>query len=282
MTGELIMLFASTFGLAISQDRPPAKSQELLPEYVQRYKQKRIEQEERIRIAQQAAATNPNSAEAHFKLGDAYRNAEGSNAEHAAKAYKRAILLKLDYFEAYKGLAWAYGFLKEYEKQFNALEHAIALNPNDAEVYCQLGDAHSIFDIKMKDPPFPSNEEVKLGVEAHRRKAELAAEAYKQALRIKPDYAEAHRGLGTAYLSMQRHSEALEAYKKAIAYDPKNPIMHIGLGYVYLDMSDYERALEQHKAALRLIEKVEWPSKGVHEIAAVMLFDEIQERLKEK
>ena len=40
-----------------------------------------------------------------------------------------------------------------------------------------------------------------------------AIEAYKQAIRIKPDYAEAHYNLGIAYLVTGDKDSALEEYK---------------------------------------------------------------------
>ena len=44
-------------------------------------------------------------------------------------------------------------------------------------------------------------------------KHEEAIESYRQAIRIDPDYANAHSNLGKAYLDLNRKSYALDQYK---------------------------------------------------------------------
>jgi superkiller protein 3 len=283
MVVNLILLFGLALCSPPLRDCTPSKAQDWLPEYVERGKEEKRQQNENIKRAQQVTIINPNSGEAFFILGEAYRINGGANAEAAAEAYKRAISLKPNYSEAYKGLAWAYGALKQSQKRTEALEQAIELNPNDAEAFCKLGDAYNEFDIGRQVPPLPSDEELKSAVEAHRKKAESAVEAYKQAIAIKPGYAEAYSGLGSAYLILQRKSDAIEAYTQAIEYDSHNPLMRIGLGYAYLHFRDSEAALEQHKAAMQLIENVKEPdARSAYEMGARMLLDRIKERIKEK
>lgn len=283
MTYKLILILAGVFalGLAVTQVRMPAKTQNV--QHVQAHNNDVKRQKENIATARQQVASTPDSAEAHFALGEAYRNAEGPDAERALESYKRAILLKPDYAEAYKGLAWAYGTLNQHEQQINALEQAVRLNPNDAEAYCKLGDAYNTFDIGRRVPPFPTSGEVKMAVDRHEKKVELAVGAYERAIKIKPDFAEAYKGMGSAYLSLHRHTEAIAAYKRGIEHAPNNPLLRTGLGYVYLDLNNYEEALEQHKAAMRLIEDVEQPGiKSVYEIDAGLLFSRIQEKIQDK
>ena len=283
MVGKLILLLALALCSPTLRERRPTKAQDWLPEYVQRRKEEERQQKENIKRAQQETIINPNSGEAFFILGEAYRINGGPTAEAAAEAYKRAIRLKPNYSEAYKGLAWAYGALKQPQKRAEALEQAIELNPNDAEAYCKLGDAYNEFDFGRQLPPLPSEEELKAAVEAHRKKAESAVEVYKQAIAIKPGYAEAYSGLGSAYLFLQRKSDAIEAYTQAIEYDSHNPLIHVGLGYAYLHFRDYKAALEQHQAAIQLIENVKEPdARSAYEIGARMLLDRTKERIKEK
>lgn len=282
MLCKLMFMFASALSLAIAQERPPTKPQGWTPEYTQQQEQERRQQQETIKQAQQQVVTNPDSAEAYFNLGEAYRNGGRDNAKPAEEAYKRAILRKPDYAQAYKGLAWAYDIQEQHSKQVEALEQAIKLDPGDAEAYCKLGDAYTTFDLGRRGSTFPSEDEVKLAVEAHRKKAAMAVEAYEQAIRIKPNYAEAYSGLGSAYLTLQRHQEAIEAYHRAIEYDDNNPLMHIGLGTVYLLMKDYRAALEQHKLAMQLIENTKPLLRDVYEMAAVLFLSRVQEMMKEK
>ena len=132
----------------------------------------------------------------------------------------------------------------------------------------------------MRESAFPSSKGLELATEKHPEKARLAIEAYKQAIRIRPDYGDAYEGLGSAYLFLQRYEEAIGAYRSAIKNDPKNPLMRIGLGYVYLAIGDIEGALEEHKAALKLIDVSEPRLMGTYEMGAMMLFLRINERVK--
>ena len=47
-----------------------------------------------------------------------------------------------------------------------------------------------------------------------------AINAYKQTIRLKPDDAKAHCGLGVAYVELGRYQEAVEACKEAIRLKP--------------------------------------------------------------
>jgi tetratricopeptide (TPR) repeat protein len=74
-----------------------------------------------------------------------------------------------------------------------------------------------------------------------------AIEAFKQAIRIKPNHAEAHLNLGQIYFALEMHKEALEAYKQAIRIKPDYVIAHSSLGLMYLLNNDRESALEQYE-----------------------------------
>jgi tetratricopeptide (TPR) repeat protein len=76
-----------------------------------------------------------------------------------------------------------------------------------------------------------------------------AIESYKQAIRIKPDYAKAHYGLGLVYASpdLCRWQEAIEALKQAIRIKPDYVEAHFFLGVTYLMTGDKGSALEEYK-----------------------------------
>ncbi|HEX8772938.1 MAG TPA: VWA domain-containing protein [Pyrinomonadaceae bacterium] len=74
-----------------------------------------------------------------------------------------------------------------------------------------------------------------------------AVEAYRQAIRYKPDLASAHNHMGTAYFKQGEHNRAIEAYREAIRLDPKSPSAYHNLGAVYLERGDKDAALEQYK-----------------------------------
>ncbi len=81
---------------------------------------------------------------------------------------------------------------------------------------------------------------------------ELAVEAMKTAIRLKPDFAAAHNALAEFYLEMGRYDEAVEALKTAIRLNPDDANAHYNLGASYVRMERYAEAVEAVKTAIRL------------------------------
>ena len=61
-------------------------------------------------------------------------------------------------------------------------------------------------------------------------KSDEAITHFQQALRLKPDYAEVHNGLGVALFKKGRIPEAIEHYQQAIRLKPDYPEAHNNLG----------------------------------------------------
>ena len=53
-------------------------------------------------------------------------------------------------------------------------------------------------------------------------KLEEAIEAYKKALALKPDYAEAYSNMGVALKGQGKLEEAIEAFNRALSVEPEN------------------------------------------------------------
>src|SRR3990172_607849 len=77
-------------------------------------------------------------------------------------------------------------------------------------------------------------------------------EAYKQAIRIKPDLAEAHNNLGVAYGKSGMYKEEIEAYKQAIRIKPDYAEAHNNLGVAYGKSGMYKEEIEAYKQAIRI------------------------------
>ncbi|MBU4227716.1 tetratricopeptide repeat protein [bacterium] len=83
-----------------------------------------------------------------------------------------------------------------------------------------------------------------------------AIEAYKQAIRIDPDYADTHynlhHNLGIDYGSIGNYTKAIESFKRAIRIDPDYADNYYGLGIAYCKLSFYEDAIESFKQVIRI------------------------------
>jgi tetratricopeptide (TPR) repeat protein len=81
-------------------------------------------------------------------------------------------------------------------------------------------------------------------------------DAYKQAIRIKADYAEAHYNLGNVYIDSGKYQEAIGAFKQAIRIKPDYAEAHYNLGGAYIFMNDKDSAVEVYNILKDLDEEL--------------------------
>ena len=129
-------------------------------------------------------------------------------------------------YEAYDDKALYFIDKREYEKALSYLEIVIKTDISSlkAWAYFQIGYCYDELGNYTK-----------------------AIEAYKQAIRIDPDYAIAHYNLGVIYGHLGFHKDAIEAFKQAIRIDPDYVRAHLGLGIIYLMVGDKSSALHEYK-----------------------------------
>jgi tetratricopeptide (TPR) repeat protein len=128
-------------------------------------------------------------------------------------------------------------------------------------------------DLEMDKPEIDMEEEVKEEVEQEIEKEEAvikrksaddynnlgvsyknkgkydeAIVAYKQAIKINPDYGEAYNNLGSAYSELGMYKEAVGSYKKATnLIKPNHAGAHYNLGFAHLMLEDDDSALREYK-----------------------------------
>ena len=83
-------------------------------------------------------------------------------------------------------------------------------------------------------------------------KMEEAIEAYKKALAIKPDYADAYNNMGNALQDQGKLDEAIEVYKKALAIKPDYADAYNNMGNALQDQGKLDEAIEVYKKALAI------------------------------
>ena len=74
----------------------------------------------------------------------------------------------------------------------------------------------------------------------------------RQAIRLKPDYAEAHNNLGLVLQSQGHIDEAIAAYRQAIGLKPDYPEAHLVLGNALKDSGQLDEAIASYRQAMRL------------------------------
>ena len=119
---------------------------------------------------------------------------------------------------------------REHGKAIAAAERAIALNPNGADAYSNLGYILSLSD-----------------------RSDEAIEFFEKAIRLNPIPPSYYlQQLGIAYRSLGRYEEAIEAYKKALQRSPTDLFAHIGLAATYVLLGREEEGRAEAAEVLRI------------------------------
>jgi tetratricopeptide (TPR) repeat protein len=81
---------------------------------------------------------------------------------------------------------------------------------------------------------------------------EEAISHYREAIRLKGDYAEPHYNLGNALASEGRHDEAISHYRDALRLKPSYVEAHNNLGMALVHTGRFDEAIQQFRRALEL------------------------------
>ena len=82
-----------------------------------------------------------------------------------------------------------------------------------------------------------------------------ALRAFKEAVKLNPEYAEAYYKMGLVYDSMLDHDKAIEAYTKVVALNPDFVKAYQSLGLAYEGKGQRAEAVKYFKKALEKEEK---------------------------
>lgn len=83
-----------------------------------------------------------------------------------------------------------------------------------------------------------------------------AAESFRQAIALNPQYPDAHFGLGHAFFDLGRWSAAVEELRTAVRLNPRDADAHHMMGLAYCKQGDYTRGVQSLQQAVQL--KPDW------------------------
>jgi tetratricopeptide (TPR) repeat protein len=84
------------------------------------------------------------------------------------------------------------------------------------------------------------------------KKYKDAIDDYTEAIRAKPDYADAYAGRGWSYLQLGLYEKAIMDLSEAIRLGPENPEAYLNRGAAYADLKQHERAIADYTEVIRL------------------------------
>lgn len=170
-----------------------------------------------------AVQLEPTDSEMWQDLGDAY--ASGGHYEEAIKAYKATLQIDPDWLWPHVALAWTYyNDLQRYDEAIDAWKQVIQRDPNAAGCHLLLGcsyekagklqNAQFYFNKSKELNPNLAEEIFQNGNEAYDSgDYDSAINCYSNVIRLEPDRADAHYGLGKTYLQLKKKNLAMEEYK---------------------------------------------------------------------
>lgn len=147
----------------------------------------------------------------------------------AIEASRRAVSLRPS-AESYFNIGLANYYLKQYREAADAYRQSIRIDPyNGADAWYALGLVYRDWG-----------------------KADEEIQAYKQALRLKPDYTSAFERLGAAYLRTRKYPLAIETYKQIATLKPGDADVPNKIGEAYVELGLMSDAVEAFKRAIQL------------------------------
>ena len=182
---------------------------------------------ETVGLAQRALVIEPQSARAHFILGDAFD--ELGMLEAAIGEYQQALQLDPGFAMAYNDLGSVYQKQKRYEEAGRAYQAATRVDANFALAHHNLAALYQQWGLQ-----------------------DQAISEYQAAVRTDPNHADAHHNLGVIYLQRGRLDLAAHELQTAARLTPDDGMTHGNLGQVYWQQGRTSDAVREWQTALRL------------------------------
>jgi tetratricopeptide (TPR) repeat protein len=201
-----------------------------------------------------SVSSDPKFARGYVELGMAYRGLE--DYALAEKAFAKAVSIQEDSC-ALCGLGMVYHLQHRNSEAEAALKKAVALNPADVCGFHQLGslyydeeryqEAIQAFLTEATLNPKAGTYHFIGNAYRYTGKFDEAVTAYRDALRLDPEYTRLFEDLGDAYYGLGRYTQAIDAYRQAIKADPDNVGARFSLSLTELRHGDVKVALEQYQ-----------------------------------
>lgn len=179
----------------------------------------------RIAALENAAISNPDSAQIYFELGNAYRFC--GDYQNAVESFDRATKIKPDFFAAYFNMAISLKFLRRFDEALDCLHKAKMLKPDFEGNYLNLGNIYML-----------------------KKDLDTARDYFCTALRIKPDLVEAHYHLGMIMRRWGLLDEAIICYKNALRFDSRNLCAMLNYGETFLAKGEIDTAMKYFEEIL--------------------------------
>jgi tetratricopeptide (TPR) repeat protein len=176
---------------------------------------------------EKAVESDSNYAEAWAQTG--FCNEKLGKHAEALEASKKAVVLRPS-AESYFNIGLANYYLKQYKEAADGYRQSIKLDPY------QAADAYYALGLVYRDWG----------------KADEEIQAYKAAIRLRPDYTVAYERLGSRYLRSKKYNEAIEIFRQLSALKPGDANAPNNMGEAYFELNRLNDAVESFRQSIRL------------------------------
>jgi tetratricopeptide (TPR) repeat protein len=197
------------------------------------------------------------AAERYYSQGVAQLSRD--DYARAIQNFERATELDPNYPEAWYQAGFCYGVLNRHQDSLKASRNAARLRPDWTEAYVNIGassyalgqfkDAVDAYRqaLRLEDGP---DTQYSLGLSLSKlNRTDEEILAYRRAIALKPDHANALERLGAAFFKQKRYAEAAQAYDQLKTYKPDAKTYN-ALGESYFELNKSEDSLQAFNSAL--------------------------------
>jgi len=212
---------------------------------------------------------DPNFADVYANLSTVY--CEKKMFDRAESVLKKAIAFEPRNSSFYNQLGNVYNQMDQCEKAILQYKKALKLT-HDSRKTIRPQTSSPPPNLSSTEDSAGAGNDTGVAAEAHYGlglaynklgMADNEIQAYKEALRIKPDMVAALANLGNAYFAKADYDKAIEQYKKAVHLQPNDAAIHYNLGAAYSNKADYKEAVQQHLQAVQLEPEMADAHKGL-------------------
>jgi predicted CXXCH cytochrome family protein len=203
---------------------------------------------------------HPARAEYYFELADALR--DDGHLTQSIPMYKEAIRRNPNLLIALQHLGSALRRTRQYRDSEQILKQAAALAPDNATTWNELGltdqseaklpDALAAFQKSITLNPDLPQARNNLGVIQSQTDPSQAQSSFREAIRIQPDYADAHVNLANLLAQNGNPTEALQHFETALKLRPEDAPTRYNYAMTLGRARRFDEAQQQLEECLRL------------------------------
>jgi tetratricopeptide (TPR) repeat protein len=206
-------------------------------------------------------AGSSTSADVYFDMGIAHR--DHGDLRRAAIAYRHAIFLRPDFWEAHSNLGVVLHDQGKLDEAIAEYRAAKRLNPEEASVRNNLGNTlcdkedfdgaiTEFKDLLRQSPEWQGGHNCLARAYMSKKDYSSAIRELRAAIAANPTGAAEYRVLGQALLLEGKDQEAVDALRQAVSLNPNSGLGHHYLGTAFVNTQQLAAAEKEFREALRL------------------------------